>query len=42
MVGIAEWVYGVVAECVYAEGTVFEDPDLWGVFVEVEGYRDGS
>jgi hypothetical protein len=28
MMGVTEWVYGVVAECVYAEGTVREDLDL--------------
>jgi hypothetical protein len=42
MVGVAEWVYGVVVECVYAKGAVREDLDLWSDFVEVEGYRDGS
>ena len=42
MVGVAEWVYGVVAECVYVDGVVREDLDLWRVFVEVEGYRDGG
>jgi hypothetical protein len=29
MVGVAEWVYGVVAECVYVGGTIREDFDLW-------------
>jgi len=40
--GVAEWVYGVVAERVYVEGAIREDLDLWRVFVEVEGHRDGS
>ena len=42
MVGVAEWVDGVVAECVYAEGAIREDLNLWRVFVEVESHRDGS
>jgi len=42
VMGVSEWVYGVVAECVNAEGAIREDLDLWGVFVEVEGHRDGS
>ena len=29
MVGVSEWVYGLVAECVYAEGDVRVDLDLW-------------
>ena len=29
MVGVVEWVYGIVAECVYVEGTVGEELDLW-------------
>ena len=29
LVGVAEWDYGVVAERVYAEGTIREDFDLW-------------
>ena len=42
MMGVLEWVYDVVAECVNSEGAIREDQDLWGVFVEVEGHRDGS
>ena len=42
MVGVAEWVFGVVAECVNVEGTTREDLDLWRVFVEVEGHRNGA
>ncbi len=42
MAGVAEWVYGVVAECVYDEGTVREDLDLLRAFVKVEGHCDGS
>jgi len=29
MVGVVEWVYGIVAEWVYAEGTVYADSNLW-------------
>ena len=29
MVSEVEWVYGVVAECVYTEGAVRADSDLW-------------
>ena len=29
MVSEVEWFYGVVVECVYAEGVVHEDSDLW-------------
>ena len=39
---ISEWVYGLVAECVNVEGAIREDLDLWRVFVEVEGHRDGN
>ena len=42
MMGVAEWDYVVVAECVYAEGAICEDLDLWIAFVEVEGHSDGS
>jgi hypothetical protein len=42
MVGVSEWVYDVVTECVYVEGAIREGLDLWRVFVEVEGHRDGS
>ena len=42
MVGVAEWVYGVVAECDCAKDDIRKDLDLWRVFVEVEGHRDGS
>jgi len=28
MMGVTEWIYGVVAECVYAEGNVREDLDM--------------
>ena len=41
MMGIAEGADFVVAECVDVEGTLREDPDLWRVFVEVDGHRDG-
>ena len=42
MMGVAEWVYGTVTEFVNSEGAIREDLDLWRVFVEVEGHRDGS
>jgi hypothetical protein len=29
MVSEVEWVYGIVAECVYAKGVVREDSNLW-------------
>ena len=41
MVSEVEWVYGIVAECVYAEGTVREELYLRYIFVEVKGHRDG-
>ena len=42
ILGVAEWVYDVVAECVNNEDAIHKDLDLWRVFVEVEGHRDGS
>ena len=29
MVGEVEWVYGIVAESVYTNNTVYEDSNLW-------------
>jgi hypothetical protein len=42
MTGVAKRVYGVVAECVYADAAIREDLGLWRVFMEIEGHRDGS
>jgi hypothetical protein len=42
MVDVAEWVYGVVAECDNVEGAIREYLDLWKVFVEVDGHLDGG
>jgi hypothetical protein len=40
MVGIIEWVYGIIAKCVYVEGIVREDLDVWRFFLEFEGHSD--
>ena len=42
MMGVADVIYGVVAECVYVEGAIRKDLDLWRVFVKVEGHRYDS
>ena len=42
MVGVAEWANTVVADCVYAEGIIREDLDVWRVLVEVEGHCASS
>ncbi len=40
MVAVVYRVYGIVAECAYAEGAFSEYVDLWRVYVEFQGHCD--